>query len=93
MILAGDLNSTLDHHAGLGGRPAGRARALPRRRPCDRQRRGGHLADRPPPFLGAPIDHVYATTGWRIVGFRVIGSMDGAGSDHRPILAQLRPER
>ena len=32
-----------------------------------------------------------ATPDWEIVGFRVIGSHDGAGSDHRPVVAQLRP--
>jgi endonuclease/exonuclease/phosphatase (EEP) superfamily protein YafD len=25
------------------------------------------------------------------VGFRVVTSLDGAGSDHRPVVAQLRP--
>jgi hypothetical protein len=34
---------------------------------------------------------VMASAGWTFVGFRVIGSEDGAGSDHRPIVAQLRP--
>jgi endonuclease/exonuclease/phosphatase (EEP) superfamily protein YafD len=44
-----------------------------------------------PQLLGAPIDHVMATDDWEVVGFRVIGSRDGEGSDHRPVLAQLRP--
>ena len=44
-----------------------------------------------PALLGAPIDHVMATPDWEIAGFRVIGSRDGAGSDHRPVVAQLRP--
>ena len=92
VILAGDLNSTLDHHTGLGvdGGQLGRCH--------DAARATGNAAVGTwptdlPAFLGAPIDHVYATSGWRIVDFRVIGSMDAAGSDHRPILAQLRPER
>jgi len=41
--------------------------------------------------LGAPIDHVLATRAWQPIGFRVIESRDGAGSDHRPVVAQLRP--
>jgi hypothetical protein len=32
-----------------------------------------------------------ATPDWRIVGFRVVSSHDGDGSDHRPVVAQLRP--
>ena len=90
MILAGDFNSTLDHYTGLGSRRR-RPRSLPRRGARHRQRRRRHLADRVPALLGAPIDHVMATPDWQIVGFRVIGSHDGDGSDHRPVLAQLRP--
>jgi hypothetical protein len=30
-----------------------------------------------------------ATSGWRVDRFRVIDGMDGAGSDHRPIVATL----
>jgi endonuclease/exonuclease/phosphatase (EEP) superfamily protein YafD len=44
-----------------------------------------------PPLLGAPIDPVLATPAWQPIGFRVIESADGAGSDHRPVVAQLRP--
>ena len=32
-----------------------------------------------------------ASDEWTFVGFRVVGTEDGAGSDHRPIVAQLRP--
>ena len=39
----------------------------------------------------AAIDHVLATDAWEVVGFRVIESLDDEGSDHRPIVAQLRP--
>ena len=42
-----------------------------------------------PALLGSPIDHVLATPGWRVEGFRVIDGFDAAGSDHRPIVATL----
>lgn len=90
VILAGDLNSTLDHFTALGvdGGELGRCH--------DAARATGNAAVGTwptsfPPLLGAPIDHVMATDGWQIVGFRVVGSHDGDGSDHRPVIAQLRP--
>ncbi len=90
VILAGDLNSTLDHYAGLGsdGGALGRCH--------DAARATGNAAvgtwpTALPQLLGAPIDHVMATPDWEVVGFRVIGSHDGFGSDHRPVVAQLRP--
>ena len=90
VILAGDLNSTVDHYTGLGtdGGDLGRCH--------DAARASGDAAVGTwpalvPQLLGAPIDHVMATPDWEVVGFRVIGSQDGAGSDHRPVVAQLRP--
>lgn len=90
VILAGDLNSTLDHYTGLGtdGGDLGRCH--------DAARATGDAAVGTwpailPQLIGAPIDHVMATSDWEIVGFRVIGAQDGQGSDHRPVVAQLRP--
>jgi len=88
VILAGDLNATLDHFAGLGidGAELGACH--------DAAKATGNAAvgtwpTTLPEFLATPIDHVMATDGWKFVGFRVIGSLDGAGSDHRPVVAQL----
>jgi endonuclease/exonuclease/phosphatase (EEP) superfamily protein YafD len=90
IILAGDLNSTLDHYTGLGvdGGDLGRCH--------DAAKATGNAAVGTwptsfPPLLGAPIDHVMATPDWQLIGFRVIQTEDGAGSDHRPVVAQLRP--
>ena len=89
VIVAGDLNSTLDHWAGLGS-DAGLAS-------CDDVARAvgaaalGTWPTLLPPLLGAPIDHVLATNAWQPIGFRVLETHDGAGSDHRPVVAQLRP--
>lgn len=89
VIAAGDFNSTLDHWASFGS-DAGLAACR------DAARATGNAAvgtwpTRMPPLLGTPIDHVIATDAWQVVGFRVIESVDGGGSDHRPVVAQLRP--
>lgn len=91
VIMAGDFNSTIDHfsdlatHAGAtigncvdAGAATGNAAV-------------GTWPTMIPSLLGAPIDHVMATPGWHVTGMRVIGSLDGAGSDHRPIVVQLSP--
>ena len=90
VILAGDLNSTLDHYTSLGsdGGDIGICR--------DAARATGNAAVGTwptafPPLLGAPIDHVMATPDWRLVGFRVVTSRDDDRSDHRPVVALLRP--
>ena len=40
-------------------------------------------------LLGAPIDHVMATPDWTVTGSVVMRTLDGSGSDHRPIVVQL----
>ncbi|MET0955933.1 MAG: endonuclease/exonuclease/phosphatase family protein [Cryobacterium sp.] len=91
VIMAGDFNATLDHFAGradtastqLGGcrdaaLSAGSAAV-------------GTWPTWAPSLLGSPIDHVLATPNWQVDEMRVIGTEDGAGSDHRPIVATLSP--
>jgi len=95
VILAGDFNSTLDHYSGLGTPTSTGDGDLGACHDGARAEGSAAVGTWPtslPAQLGAPIDHVMASEGWTFVGFRVIGSEDGAGSDHRPILAQLRPE-
>jgi endonuclease/exonuclease/phosphatase (EEP) superfamily protein YafD len=94
VIVAGDFNSTLDHYAGLGTPTASGDGDLGACHDGARAEGSAAVGTWPtslPAQLGAPIDHVMASQGWTFVGFRVIGSEDGAGSDHRPIVAQLRP--
>ncbi|MFD1714252.1 endonuclease/exonuclease/phosphatase family protein [Amnibacterium flavum] len=99
VILAGDFNSTLDAFAGLGGTvtlPDGRivSTDLGSCRDAAEQTGSAAVGTWPtaiPAILGTPIDHVLASTNWRVSGFRVVGDRDGAGSDHRPVLAQLTP--
>ncbi|WP_400999471.1 endonuclease/exonuclease/phosphatase family protein [Agromyces sp. GXQ0307] len=88
VIMAGDFNATVDHFAGRGvdGGDLGRC--------ADAAVAGGAggLGTWPtslPELLGSPIDHVLATPGWSVDAFRVLDALDGAGSDHRPIVATL----
>ncbi len=93
VILAGDLNSTLDHYTGLDA-ASNASGGLGGCRDGARLTGNAAVGTWPavlPTLLGAPIDHVMATPNWEFVGFRVISSLDGAGSDHRPVVAQLRP--
>ncbi len=88
VIVAGDLNATLDHFTGLGvdGGAIGGCRdaAAERGRAA-----AGTWPVRLPISLAAPIDHILAGPAWRVTGFDVRGDMDDAGSDHRPIVATL----
>lgn len=86
VILAGDLNATVDNMQGLGAKNLGNCvdAAL--------ATGGAAIGTWPtwlPALAGTPIDHVMATPEWRITGSTVVTNVDGAGSDHRPVLAQL----
>jgi endonuclease/exonuclease/phosphatase (EEP) superfamily protein YafD len=93
VILAGDFNATLDHLAGLGSAPGATLGA------CTDAALRAHMGARGswptgiPALLGTPIDHVMTTKNWAVVGVRVVEDLDGAGSDHRPIVVRLRPAR
>ncbi len=94
-IMAGDFNSTLDHYAALTVASQHGQGDLGACHDGARARHSAAVGSWPtslPTSLGAPIDHVMASDGWTFVGFRVIGTEDGAGSDHRPVVAQLRPQ-
>ncbi|WP_251450312.1 endonuclease/exonuclease/phosphatase family protein [Microbacterium sp. Marseille-Q6648] len=90
VILAGDFNATLDHMAGLGvdGGTLGRCHDI-----AAETGNGavGTWTTAIPALLGAPIDHVMATTHWKPTGSIVLRSLDGSGSDHRPLIVQLEP--
>lgn len=91
-IMAGDFNATLDHMVGLGksGKTLGDC--------TDAAASTGNAAvgtwpTSLPALIGTPIDHVMTTSNWRVTGMRVIQNEDTAGSDHRPIVAQLQHAR
>ncbi|MGC0370455.1 endonuclease/exonuclease/phosphatase (EEP) superfamily protein YafD [Microbacterium sp. SLBN-111] len=88
VILAGDFNATLDHMTGLGedGGTLGRCRD------AASESGSGGVGTWPtdvPALLGAPIDHVMATPDWTVTGSVVLRTLDGSGSDHRPMVVQL----
>jgi endonuclease/exonuclease/phosphatase (EEP) superfamily protein YafD len=88
-IMAGDFNATLDHMVGLAasGKSFGNCMDAAS---STKNAAVGTWPTALPALLGAPIDHVMVTDGWRVTGMRVIENEDKAGSDHRPIVAQLR---
>jgi endonuclease/exonuclease/phosphatase (EEP) superfamily protein YafD len=89
-IAAGDFNSTLDHWDGLGAN-GGELGACHDGAKTTGSAAVGSWPTRLPTLLGAPIDHVLATSQWKVTGFQVITSQDSAGSDHRPVVARLSP--
>lgn len=82
IVVAGDLNTTLDHPALADLGPCVDAAA---------ETGAAGLGTWPsgwPAALGAPIDHVLVDSRvWRVRGFAVLP--DVGGSDHRPVVAHL----
>jgi endonuclease/exonuclease/phosphatase (EEP) superfamily protein YafD len=91
-IAAGDFNSTLDHWSGLGAND-GDLGACRDAAKATGSAAVGTWPTKLPTLLSAPIDHVLATPQWAVAGFQVIDIEDAAGSDHRPVVARLRPPR
>jgi len=91
VIMAGDFNSTLD------GLSAHRAVAGAQFAQCYDAGLAAHTASvgswptNLPALLGAQIDHVMYTAAWKTVSMHVVTTEDGAGSDHRPVVATLAP--
>lgn len=82
IVVAGDLNTTLDHPALADLAPCVDAAA---------EAGAAGLGSWPsgwPAAMGAPIDHVLVDGRvWRVLGFAVLP--DVGGSDHRPVVAHL----
>ena len=89
VIMAGDFNATLDHFGGLAATPGATLGNCIDSAFASDNAAVGTWPTAIPALLGAPIDHVMATSNWRVSGMRVVESHDGYGSDHRPILVQL----
>jgi endonuclease/exonuclease/phosphatase (EEP) superfamily protein YafD len=88
VILAGDFNATLDHMGSLGtdGGTLGLCRDTASE--TGNGSVGTWSADLPE-LLGAPIDHVMASSGWKATGSVVLRSLAPSRSDHRPLIVQL----
>lgn len=90
VIMAGDFNATVDHMGRLGvdGGTLGRCHDA-----AAETGNGsvGTWSTDTPALLGSPIDHVLASAEWKATGSIVLRSLDGSGSDHRPLIVQLEP--
>lgn len=84
VIVAGDLNATIDHLGTVldGCRDAAVDSGAAAR---------GTWPASAPTWLASPIDHVLVGSAWEVREAAVITATDGAGSDHRPIVAVLSP--
>ncbi len=88
VIVAGDLNSTVDHFSGFG-RGGGLIGGCRDAAADAGSAAAGTWPVRLPVGLASPIDHVLVGSAWRVNGFAVLTDFDDAGSDHRPIVATL----
>src|SRR5690554_4848769 len=81
LVMAGDFNATIDHMTGLGaeaGKTLGEC--------TDSAMLAGSAAvgtwpTQLPALLGAPIDHIMATSDWAVESVEVIQTLDNSGSD------------
>jgi endonuclease/exonuclease/phosphatase (EEP) superfamily protein YafD len=91
VIMAGDFNATLDHFTGLSSSATSTIGGCTDAALRSKNAGVGTWPTTLPALLGAPIDHVLTTPDWKVTGMRVVQDLDGAGSDHRPIVVQLSP--
>jgi endonuclease/exonuclease/phosphatase (EEP) superfamily protein YafD len=87
VIVAGDLNATVDHLSAVGG-----SSLIGACRDAAAEVGGAATGTWPttiPSWLASPIDHVLVGSAWRVRSVAVPTSFDEAGSDHRPIIAVL----
>lgn len=87
-IVAGDLNATVDHMAGLGadGADIGRCRDAAK---LESAAARGTWPSTVPEWSASPIDHILVGSAWQVVSFDVVEDASAPGSDHRPVVAEL----
>jgi len=90
VILAGDLNGSIDNFSQTGpgalGECADAAQVM----------NGASVGTWPawmPTFVGAPIDHVMYNGAYVATGFHVYENPAGSRGDHRPVVARLTPAK
>ncbi len=86
IIVAGDLNATVDHMAGLGaaGHLIGQCNDAALESGSGA---GGTWPSDMPSWISSPIDHVLVGATWNAEGTRVMDALEG--SDHRSVVAVL----
>lgn len=87
VILAGDFNATVDHMDRLGTQGGTLGRCTDGAAATGNGGVGTWSTSWPQ-LMGTPIDHVMATDAWTADASVVLGSLDDAGSDHRPLVVQ-----
>ena len=90
VIMAGDFNATIDHMTNLGIDGGTLGRCVDGAIETGNGGVGTWTAQIPA-LIGAPIDHVMASSHWKPTGSLVLQSMDASGSDHRPLIVQFEP--
>lgn len=93
VIMAGDFNATIDH---MAGRAASASAVLGKCQDAALSTGSAAVGTWPtsvPALLGSPIDHVLSTPNWHVQSMSVLETRDSAGSDHRPIVAELSTTR
>lgn len=90
VIMAGDFNATIDHMTNLGVDGGTLGRCVDGAIETGNGGVGTWTAQIPA-LIGAPIDHVMASSHWKPTGSLVLQSMDASGSDHRPLIVQFEP--
>lgn len=80
VVVAGDLNATVDHLGDLPGCTDAAAAAS--------QAASGTWPSTAPQALASAIDHVLLGANWKVLDVKVIDT-PGSGSDHRPIVVVL----
>ena len=93
VILAGDLNATVDNLSGLttAGTTGTHLGSCIDAAATTKNAGVGTWPAWAPAWLGAPIDHVMASPLWTASAFRVLTDVDTGQADHRPIVATLTP--
>ncbi|GAA2982747.1 hypothetical protein GCM10010460_18350 [Microbacterium terrae] len=87
VIVAGDLNATVDHLSAYG-----REGLIGDCRDAADEAGAAATGTWPtsvPAWLAAPIDHVLVGSAWTVHDVTVVTSFDDRGSDHRPIVAVI----
>lgn len=90
VILAGDFNATIDHMGSLGVDGGTLGKCVDSAAETGNGSVGTWSTDFAP-LLGAPIDHVMASSKWKATGSLVLRSATDSQSDHRPLIVQLEP--